>query len=178
MDRRLVLFGTAFLTAFGQQYRHAVAQDAPPDPFDMNTLSERLNLPGATDRMFTDVAFFQSWRAELAPRGYENEAWLQGALANRRAIWERISGNAGALIARDTGSDFVAEFDKRALENFDRNRAEYYNFLGDIGIDPGGKAASRITQSLRDYSSVNAAALGPGGEVEEAAKSSFFWPWC
>lgn len=137
---------------------------------------ERLKAFGAVNRIFADVAWVQSWRLELKPRGYEDENWYQETLANLGEVWQAVAGKPlGEVISANQGS--VAEFDKEAVESLDKNKDDYNKFLGEIGVEAGGKAGRRITQSLRDYQALNAATLGSDA-VQKARKRSYVWPLC
>jgi len=83
----------------------ATSQDLSIGPLDTTEFAAKFEAPGTLNRVFADVAFIQSWRVELAPRGYESQGnWGARATENRIAVRELLGkGNVVAAIQTAAG---------------------------------------------------------------------------
>lgn len=143
---------------------------------DVSKFAAQFEQGVSLERVFTDVEFVQDWRAELAPRGYESAGeWGTRAAQNRAVVRDKLGQQVTATL--QNSSESIAAYQKIAFERYGKNSTEFEAFLSQIGIIPSGRAAARLIQSLHDFALLNAGSLG-SDEVDEAAKSSFFWPFC
>lgn len=178
MDRRDFFLTLLAAAALAESSIEAAAQAFDGNPVDGQALAKSFADPAALDRVMLDVAYVHSWRVELAPRGYEAENdWKQLAAANRQLIWQNLSdGRAAQGIARAFETGMAQDFEAQMLKSFEEQKGAFYDFLESFGLSSDSKGAARIVQSLRDYGLLNVAALGDG--AGEAAKHSFYWPFC
>jgi hypothetical protein len=175
LDRRFLLLSFAGVAVAAAGTRPAKSQTFSSDPVEVPRFAEAFKQRPVLDRVFLDVAYVQSWRAQIAPRGYESDGeWVMRAARNRAAVWDRLGGDVVAAVS--SMADFVSQYQKVSLEAYEKNKTDFAAFLTNIGIAAEGPAGTRLVESLRDFTLLNAGALGP--EVEEAAKESFFWPFC
>lgn len=175
MKRRHFIMSSVGVLAATTLANRSLAQNVEVEPIDVPKFAEKLTDPQAIGIIFTDVSFVQSWRVQLAPRGYENSGdWGERARANRTAVWERLQAGAPALVAAN--QDAITQYDKVASAVYQDNKQKFVEFLGAIGLMADGQAAIRIILSLRDYALLNATVFG--SEVEGQAKESFYFPFC
>ena len=176
VNRRLFLFTCAAASLGPPSLEQATAQTAI-QPLVIEDLLRRLARPEAINQTAADIYYIHSWRAEIAPKGYEgNDGWLQAANSFAGGVFRQASSNSVATIQNSSAR--VLQADKQGLQSYSDpgNRDGFDDFLEQLGIDPAGRAGQRILTSLRDFLAL--AAANPDSNLDIARNRSFFWPFC
>lgn len=170
--KRRSLLGFAVLSTVASFTGRGHTQEEPG--VTIARLSDRIAEPRTREGIFADVSLIHSWRAQLAPRGYENEGdWYAAASSFTLNVLRDITQQPELVSVNRDRYFEVAEFGARANVE---NANAFARFLQDIGIEPVGPAGRRIVESMRDFYALGAVARP--AEAETARRRSFFWPLC
>lgn len=160
----------------------ARAQFDRPDlvPLDPEAIAELANSWMNVDvrsRVFTDVRFVTSWRAQLMPLEYEDENFISQAADNRERVFSALLDTEELSSLADRNAEQAAEWSQEFVDRFAENIDKFASFMELIGINVWAPAFNRIVDSLYAYAVMNSVVLS-SPEVEEASNSSYFWPFC